>query len=309
MAVYARDMEDKITNKVREIRDNEYPFLLRQMKKRPRRLFVIGEIPPDDQKFLCVIGSRTPSQYGEDVCRELILGLRGSPVVIVSGLAIGIDSLAHEYALKAGLKTIAFPGSGLRESVLYPRSGIGLAHRIVEAGGALISPFALDCASTRWTFPVRNALMAGISQAVLIIEGREDSGTLITAKCAADLNRDLLAVPGSIFSDLSRGPNSKLREGAIAVTSAEEVLEALGVERPANMALGFSSADKVEALEKAERRLLDHLSYPKMRDELTRELGIDISTLNALIGSLELVGAVMDQDGMIVKLWRQDSVK
>ncbi len=286
----------------------KYPFLLRQMKRPPEKMYLLGQIPSDEHKFLCVVGSRTHSQYGKDVCKEIILGLRGSPVVIVSGLAIGIDSLAHEYALEAGLKTIAFPGSGLDSSVLHPRSRIDLARKIVESGGAIMSPFDLYQSPTSWTFPARNVLMAGISHAVLVIEGRKDSGTMITAAKAASLNRDLLVVPGSVFSDLSNGPNSLLREGAIAVSSTEDVLEVLGIGR------GNSNSDSravqnelgLSKLNSEEQRLLACLSYPKMRDELVAELNIEASTLGALLSSLELYGAVSDQDGIIVKLWKTD---
>lgn len=287
---------------IRIIYKNEYPFLLRQLEKLPKKLYVQGDIPDDSHKFLCVIGSRTHSQYGKDACKEIILGLRGSPVVIVSGLAIGIDSLAHEYALEAGLKTIAFPGSGLHESVLYPRSRIELARRIVSAGGTLMSPFDMNCQASRWTFPVRNSLMAGISNAILVIEAKKDSGTLITVDDASNASRDLLAVPGSIFSDLSYGPNNMLRTGATSVTCAEDVLEALGISRGDRP--DTTSMFDISRLDKDEQRLLKHLSYPKMRDELIQELKIDASDLNALISSLELQGAVSDQEGMITKMWK-----
>ena len=295
-------------DKIRLISKEQYPFLLQQMKRPPEQMYVLGEIPSDNHKFLCVVGSRTHSQYGIDACKEIILGLRGSLVVIVSGLAVGIDSLAHEYALEAGLKTIAFPGSGLDKSVLSPRSRIDLAQRIVKSGGTLLSPFDMLQSPTDWTFPARNTLMAGISHAVLIVEGRKDSGTMITAAKAAILNRDLMVVPGSIFSDLSSGPNSLLREGAIAVSSAEDVLEALGIGR------GNSNSDSRAVqnelgflrLNSEEQRLLACLSYPKMRDELVAELNIEASTLGALLSSLELYGAVSDQDGIIVKLWKTD---
>jgi len=290
-------------HEIRLLRPEEYPFLLRQLTKQPKKLYVCGSIPADDDhKFLCVIGSRSHSQYGREICKQIILGLRGSPVVIISGMAIGMDSLAHEFALEAGLKTIAMPGSGLLESVLYPSSKMELAKRILESGGAIMSPFHLEQGGDGWTFPVRNALMAGCSHAVLMIEARKDSGTLITADKALDFNRDLFAVPGSVFSDLSSGTNMKLREGAIAVTSAEDVLESLGIARTEIPKL--QSDFDMTTLEKDERRLLDHLSYPKMRDELINEIHIDAADLSAIISSLEMKGAVLDEDGFITKIWK-----
>ncbi len=289
-------------HQIRLIPPNEYPFLLRQLTKPPEKMYICGELPSDDHKFLCVIGSRANSQYGRDVCREIIHGLRGSPVVIVSGLAIGMDSLAHEFALEVGLKTIAVPGSGLDESVLYPRSKHSLARRILEAGGALLSPFDLNRGSAKWTFIARNAVMAGLSHAILIIEGRKDSGTMITAGNASEFSRDLLVVPGSIFSDLSYVPNSRLRDGGLAVTCAEDVLEALGLS--AECSSGQSGSERaISELGVNEKRLLKCLSYPKMRDELIAEMGIGAPELGALLGGLELLGAISDQDGMIAKMW------
>jgi predicted Rossmann fold nucleotide-binding protein DprA/Smf involved in DNA uptake len=149
--------------------------------------------------------------------------------VIVSGLAIGIDSIAHESALEAGLKTIAIPGSGLDESSIYPYTHLNLATRIIDSNNTLISPFEPLQKSTIWTFPARNRVMAGISHATLIIEGRIGSGTLITANHALEFNRDVIVVPGSIFTDTTHGPLSLLKEGAIPITSPKEILATLGL--------------------------------------------------------------------------------
>ncbi len=212
---------------IQTITPEKYPELLKQIQPKPSHLDVAGMIPSDDHLFLCVVGSRTHSPYGREACRKIILGLQGQPVVIVSGMAIGIDSLAHETALEAGLKTVAFPGSGLSTEVLYPPSRRNLAERIIASGGALISPFSKDQTGAIWTFPTRNRLMAGMSHATLIVEGRKGSGTLGTATYATELNRNVLIVPGSIFSELSYGPLMLMKEGATPVTSAEEVLEEL----------------------------------------------------------------------------------
>lgn len=214
---------------IRTIYRDEYPFLLRQISSQPKSLDVVGELPSDGRKFLCVVGSRRHSRYGEDVCRSLISGLRGYPVVIVSGLALGIDSIAHEAALEADLPTVAFPGSGLSPDVLYPASRQRLAERIVASGGALISPFQRDAPSAPWFFPARNRLMAGMCHATLIIEAREESGTMITATAALQFGRDVFAVPGSIFSEMSRGPNALFSQGAAPVSSSADLLEALGL--------------------------------------------------------------------------------
>lgn len=213
---------------IQKIQKEKYPFLLRQITQLTPEMDIIGTLPTDDHAFLCVVGSRSYSNYGKDSCRKLILGLRGYPIVIVSGMAIGMDSFAHEAALEAGLTTISFPGSGLDPSVLYPSSSRQLAKRIIAAGGALISRFPSLQLATDWTFPSRNRLMAGISHATLIIEARRGSGTLITAKYAEEFNRDVLAVPGPIDSELSYGPHMLIRRGATPITSSQDILEALG---------------------------------------------------------------------------------
>lgn len=212
---------------------NQYPLLLRQIHNPPKFLDIAGApIPSDDHKFLCVVGSRQYTKYGEDVCRYLIRGLRGYPVVIVSGLAIGIDSIAHEQALECGLHTISIPGSGLDESSIYPASHFNLAQRIIDSGNTLLSPFEPTQHSTLWTFPARNRVMAGISHATLVIEGRVGSGTLITAKHAVEFNRDVMIVPGSIFSETSYGPHTLHIDGAIPVSTPREILVNLGLEEP-----------------------------------------------------------------------------
>lgn len=212
---------------------NEYPLLLRQIHNPPKFLDIAGApIPSDDHKFLCVVGARQYTKYGEDVCRYLIKGLRGYPIVIVSGLAIGIDSIAHEQALASGLHTISIPGSGLDESSIYPASHFNLAQRIIDSGNTLLSPFEPAQHSTLWTFPARNRVMAGMSHATLVIEGRVGSGTLITAQHAVEFNRDVMIVPGSIFSETSYGPHTLHLDGAIPVANPREILVTLGLEKP-----------------------------------------------------------------------------
>lgn len=218
---------------IKRLTFNEYPLLLRQIEQPPKFLDLTGApIPSDDYKFLCVVGARNFTEYGKDTCKHLIAGLKDYPIVIVSGLAVGIDSIAHEVAMENGLKTISFPGSGLKESSIYPPSHLNLAKRIIETGNTLLSPFEPDQGSTLWTFPARNRIMAGISHATLIIEGRVGSGTLITAEHAINFNRDVLIVPGSIFSETSYGPHLLYKEGAIPVTTPREILVALGLEEP-----------------------------------------------------------------------------
>ena len=284
------------TMKIEKITRDQYPFLLQQLNKLPESMDIIGSMPPETHRFLCVVGSRAHSSYGEEVCKKLIAGLSGYPIVIVSGMAIGIDSIAHEAALEAGLKTIAFPGSGLAPNVLYPPSKRPLARRIVEAGGALLSPFKTDQGATDWTFPTRNALMAGISNATLVIEAREESGTWSTIQAALDMHRDLLVVPGSIFSELSVKPLSLMKEGARPVTSSADILEALEFTgSPKEMA---SMADG--PLSPEEKNILEHLEAPISRDDLIRDLNLPAGYVNSVLVGLEMKGVITERQGQLM---------
>lgn len=284
---------------VHTIHPEHYPGLLPHISRLPKQLEVAGVLPDSQQKFLCIIGARENSSYGKEVCERLIKGLQGYPVVIVSGLALGIDSIAHDMALKYNVKTIAFPGSGLALDVLYPSSHRTLGLKIVESGGALISPFQNRQRSTIWTFPFRNRLMAGISHATLIIEARKGSGTLLTAEYAAEFNRDILAVPGSIFSELSYGPHMLIKRGATPVTSSEDILEALGFTvNKENVQQSLLSLAEV-SLCPQEKSIVDTLKLsPCSGSELIEKLNVTSSVFNMLISELELRGMVEESGGM-----------
>ncbi len=275
---------------VRKLSQNEFPPLLSEIPQPPKQLYVQGSLPSYDVRWLAVVGSRKYSHYGKDVCQHLISGLRGYPIVIVSGLALGIDAIAHTAALEAGLPCVSVPGSGLDERVLYPRSNVALARRIIESGGALLSEFDPMQQAAPWTFPQRNRIMAGITHATLLIEATERSGTLITARMASDYNRELLAVPGSIFSEHSHGTHQFIKLGATPITSPEDILTALGI------------TERLESvtptLTPEETRVWDLLSEPRDRDSLLRELGMDIQEAQTILMLLEINGHIVETDGM-----------
>jgi len=276
---------------IKKISQEHFPPALLEIPEPPKELFVVGEIPKENI-MLAVVGSRKYTSYGKEICEKLIAGLRGYPITIVSGLALGIDSIAHKSALLSGLKTISFPGSGLAPGVLYPRSNFGLAKEIIARGGALISEFEPEFRAADWAFPARNRLMAGVSKAVLIIEAEEKSGTLITARLAVDYNRDVLAVPGSVFSSNSAGTNRLLRQGATPVTNSEEILEALSFNVTQKL---FEMPD----LRPAEKEVIDLLTLPLSRDEIIRRLGKSATEINALLTVLEIKGLIKEAVGLI----------
>lgn len=275
------------------------PFLvfpqLAEIPQPPKHLFVRGDTTfPEDTIFLAVVGSRALTSYGKQVCRMLIEGLRGYPIVIVSGLALGIDREAHLAAIENGLRTIAFPGSGLHEKALYPAQHRGLAEEILAHGGALFSEYEPHEKAAPWTFPKRNRLMAGVSTMVLIIEAQEKSGTLITARLATDYNKRVGAVPGSITSALSKGSNWLLRLGAVPITESADILSELGLTEQAPRA-SLSSL----ILTPEEERLLDALTEPKTREVLMTELSLDASAANVLLSVLEIKGLIRESMGKI----------
>src|SRR3989338_10238649 len=210
------------------LKGKEIPKELSYVPQPPQKLYLAGELPPKGTTYLAVVGSRKATSYGKDVVRKLILGLKGYPIAIVSGLAVGIDALSHEAALEAGLYAVGFPGSGLSKEVFFPPTSLKLAEKILDAGGCLVSEFEPDLKAQYYTFPMRNRLVAGLSKAALIIEAQEKSGTLITARMALDYNRDVLAVPGTINSGFSKGTNNLIKQGATPITCSEDILEALG---------------------------------------------------------------------------------
>ncbi len=280
---------------VREL--HEIPEALRETPHIPKKLFIRGNLPSEDFILLAVVGSRKFTPYGKEVCEKLIKGLRGFPVAIVSGLALGIDSIAHKAALDAGLPTIAIPGSGLSQKTIYPHSHLSLAKEILDKGGCLLSELEENQNAAPWTFPARNRIMAGISKAVLVIEAEKKSGTMITARLATDYNRDVLTVPGSIFSTNSEGTNLLLKLGATPISSSEDIVEALGIEDQTK-----STQKTYSDCSDEEVQIIELLSSPKSRDEICNEIEIEISELSQIITMLEIKEIVKESGGKIYLL-------
>ena len=272
-----------------------FPALLSEITDPPEELYIRGEFPLAE-KYLTVVGTRKPSSYGKDALKTLLAGLRGLPVAIVSGLALGTDALAHEAALENNLPTIAVPGSGLSDKVLYPAANRELAKRILKAGGCLLSEFPPNFKATDFSFPQRNRIMAGLSEATLVIEAQMKSGTLITSKFATEYNRDIFAVPGSIFSSLSEGPHMLIRLGATPITTPEELRAALGFENKQKQLK--LKVDK-EKLSPDEIKVVDLLATPMPRDERVDALEMKVSEAQALLGIMEIKGIIKETGGEI----------
>ena len=282
---------------IRELKKKEFPPQLLEIPQPPEKLFIRGNLPGPDTKLLCVVGSRRYTNYGKEACEKLIAGLRGYDIAIVSGLAIGIDGIAHEAAINTGLKTIAIPGSGLGVDSIHPIAHVGLARKILESGGCMLSEYEADFKSTLYSFPQRNRIMAGLSCAVLIVEAETKSGTMITSRMATDYNKDVLVVPGNIFSKTSGGPHLLIRLGATPITKPEELLEALGFENkdsaPRNLELEYSECSPEE------KAVIKILREPIEKNELLRTMNMPTGQANAILSVMELKGLIKENFGEI----------
>ena len=272
----------------------QLPALLTEITDKPTSLYIRGSLPDESCKYLAIVGSRKYTPYGKQACERLIKGLAGYPVVIVSGLALGIDGIAHEAALDAGLRTIAIPGSGLDDSVLYPATHKNLAQRILDADGSLLSEFEPMWKPRPESFPQRNRIMAGMSHAVLVIEATLRSGTLITSRLATEYNRDVLAVPGPIHSETSRGPHMLIKKGAALAETAEDILEVLNID------ISNKTAPTYKELSPDEQKVMLYLKEPKARDELIVLLNKTASEASIILSSLELKGVIHEYMGKIM---------
>jgi DNA processing protein len=294
-------MEYTIEKMSRNVLAEQLPQLL-EIPQPPDEMYIAGKLP-ETHIYVSVVGSRRYTDYGDRCCRELISGLQGKPIAIVSGLAYGIDQIAHRAAMKAKLPTIAIPGSGLDPSALYPRGHTQLAEEIIYNGGCLLSELDPYEKAAPWTFPRRNRIMAGISRAVIIIEAEEKSGTLITARLATEYNRDVLAVPGSIFSATSAGTNFLLRQGATPITCANDLLQALGLLEENKMFPFNKDAAKTiqNNLSPEEKEILDLLAIsPISRNEIASHFDRKIYEISATISILEIKGLIEEKFG---RLW------
>jgi len=211
-------------------RDENYPKLLLEIPKLPPILYYKGLMENNDELCVAVVGTRQITNYGRMVVPQLVEPLVDAGCVIVSGMAFGVDSAAHEVAVKKGRRTIAVLGGGLDEKSLYPKHHAFLAKQILDAGGALLSEYPMDTPNFKQNFVARNRIISGLSVATLIVECDLESGTLITAKHALDQNRQVYAVPGPIYSPQSQGPNNLLKMGAKPITTANDILEDLNLE-------------------------------------------------------------------------------
>jgi DNA processing protein len=264
-----------------------------------------GRWPPPAGPRVAIVGSRRPTPYGEAVAEELALELARAGVVIVSGLALGIDAAAHRGALNAGGVTLAVMGTGV--DVIYPAAHTVLAEAILAGGGALVSQFPDGTAPRRRNFPARNYTMAALSDVVIVVEAAQGSGALITAEAALDLHKEVMAVPGSVFSPQSVGTHGLLRDGAGLVQNARDVLAVLNVTQEV-LDDPLKTPGHLGIQLRAERDgILSHLSdvLALNASELARKLQLPIAEVLGRLTALELDGRVERRHGGYVRALRR----
>lgn len=275
--------------------NKEYPTLLKEISSPPFSLFVRGGSSCLNARFpIAVIGSRKINSYSKAVLHEIIPALVKAGATIVSGLAYGVDSLAHEIALDHGGHCIAVFGSGVDR--IYPAEHKSLANRILMSGGSLLSEQPLGTAPQRHTFPARNRIISGLSKATLVIQAQEKSGSLITAEFATQQNRDVYAVPGDIFSEGQQGTNMLIAQGAYPIISSTDLLDRLNLldshheNAESKPQLSFDTPQ--------EEKLYHLLSCLKSLESLQEESNMDIKFLNQTLSMMELKGLIRNLGGM-----------
>ena len=283
--------------------DAAYPPQLHNIYNPPPLLYVKGEILPEDEWAVAVVGTRRATVYGREATRQIAGDLARNRITIVSGLARGIDAQAHRAALDAGGRTIAVLGCGI--DIIYPPENRKLAQEIVERG-ALITEYPLGTPPEGGNFPPRNRIISGLSLGVLITEAGVRSGALITADYAVEQGRDVFAVPGSILARGSIGTNALIRDGARAVLGAEDILEELNL----TMVAEQTEARQILPADDTEAALLAHLSAePTHADELRKQVGLSIAQVTSTLALMELKGMVRQVGGMRYVVAREPGVE
>jgi DNA processing protein len=279
--------------------DDDYPALLKETDDAPPVLYLRGELSTADAWAVSIVGTRRPTPYGRQVAEEISYQLASNRICVVSGLARGVDAIAHRAALQACGRTVAVLACGL--DIVYPPEHAKLAREVMEHG-ALLSEYPLGTQPRGDYFPRRNRIMSGISLGVLVVEGDLKSGAIITARWAADQNREVFAVPGSIFSPQSRGTNDLIQQGAKLVQRIDDVLQELNLTMVPQQ---IEMQELVPATD-TESDLLRHITKePVHIDEVCRQSTLPVSTVSSLLAMMELKGLVRQMGPMTYVIARE----
>jgi len=267
--------------------DPLYPQNLKNIYDPPLFLFYRGNINLLKNKYLItVVGSRITTDYHRNIVKNIFRQLQNTPLIIVSGLAVGIDTFSHRQALDNNLPTIAVLGSGLSKYVLYPQENIDLAQEIINKGGLLISEQSARTKTQLYHFPKRNRILAGLSKATVVISGAQKSGTLITAQVAIDEGREVLALPGNVNLRLSQGPNKLIKEGAGIIDSAEDIFRIYNIDK-------HIKTTKIVFKNKHHAKIYSLLQTESINlVDLATRLNMPLAKINILISEMEVRGII-----------------
>lgn len=284
--------------KVLSLVDRDYPANLRSISDAPPVLYFKGEIKPDDDLAIAVVGARYATAYGRQVTEKLVFDLVSQGLTIVSGLARGIDSVAHKAAIDAGGRTVAVLGCGV--DTIYPPDNKNLAEQIIQ-NGAIVSEFPLGFPAVPSNFPARNRIISGLSLGVLVTEGAIDSGSLITAGQAAEQGREVFAVPGPINSKMSEGTNKLIKEGVHPTTEAADILEVLDIKRKSAQ---VKSKSMGKPKDKTQAKILETLGNGNLHiDKIVQGSGFKVEIVSSALGQMEIVGFVKNYGSGVWGKW------
>lgn len=277
----------------------EYPKILKEISNAPKQLYIRGKLPENHDMNFAIVGTRAASEYGKTLAFKIAKELSELGFNIVSGLALGIDTQAHLGALACKGSTVAILGSGADDNSIYPRENLRLAKKIIDADGAIVSEYEPGIKATNWTFPERNRIVSGLSRGVLVVEAPEKSGALITARMALEQNREVFAIPGSIFSKNSIGANDLIKKGAKMVTSVNDILEELNL---ANLKTE-KEKNKKENLAPEEKLILSIIEKePVHIDKICEIAKLPAAIVLSIISVLEIQGIIKNIGGKFVKI-------
>jgi len=267
-----------------------FPKLLSQIHDPPKQLYCRGNISLLNSSCLAVVGTRKLTSYGREITQQIVRDLVNNGFTVVSGLALGIDAIAHQATIDCGGKTIAVLGGGVGDKNIGPRTNFPLAQNILKNDGLLVSEYSNEEKIFASNFAVRDRIISGLSLGVLVIEADEKSGALITSKCALDQNRDVFAVPGSVLSPKSVGPNTLIQSGAKLVMNAYDIIN----EYQENLQLFSDKKKGVLTKNPTERKIVDLLDEHGILfvDDIIRMSGTETSTVSVSLSMLEIRGII-----------------
>ncbi|PIT88429.1 MAG: DNA-protecting protein DprA [Candidatus Magasanikbacteria bacterium CG10_big_fil_rev_8_21_14_0_10_36_32] len=293
---YYLDVLEKENITTVSLPDANYPKILKEITDPPHTLFIRGCLPNQSLPALAVVGTRKSTPYGKQICEDIVEPLAKQGMVIVSGMALGIDGIAHLTTIKAGGLTVAVLGSGVDRQSIYPATHRQLSEKIISSGGAVISEYPPGFTPTQYSFPERNRIIAGLSLGTLVIEAPIESGSLITAKCALDYNRDVLAIPHQATSIYGAGANNLLKMGARPITCAEDILDAFNLK---NLSETTHNCSTLSLLPNEEKIISILSREPKHVDQIIKESFLDSATTNSSLTMLEMKGLLKNLGGMM----------